>query len=116
MEERDFEDRVLRSMKNNQSNQILFVYLDSHRLMPYELKDTDLWLPQLDGAWHQFMNDYGKLHGLKKSRTIEMEKIKVKGKPDFIKLKFAKKIDKKLTINKSRPKTILDSQYYGMII
>lgn len=115
MEENDFEDRVLKSMKNNQSNQILFVYLDSHRLVPYEFKDTDLWLPQLQGSWHNFMTDYGKLHGLKKSRTVEIERIKVKGKSDFIKLKFAKKIDKKLTVNKTRPKTILESQFYGKI-
>lgn len=113
MSEKDFEERVMKKMLHNQNNQILFVYLDSQLLVPYEIKETDIWLPQFNGSWHKFLNDYGKYHAYKKSRSIDIEKIKVKGKQDFLKFKFLKKVEKKPLINKSRPKTIPDGLYYG---
>lgn len=113
MAEVDFEERVLKKIKNNQKNQILFVYLDSQLIVPYEIKETDVWLPQFGGAWHKFLNEFGKYHAFKKSRSIDLEKIKVKGKLDFLKFKFLKKIEKKPIVNKSRPKTLPDGLYYG---
>ena len=113
MADNDFDERVLKNIRLNQKNQILFVYLDSQIVAPYETKETDVWLPQLGGSWHRFLNDYSKYHGFKKSRSVEIEKIKVKGKPDFLKFKFLKKIDKKATPNKSRPKSIPEGLYYG---
>jgi hypothetical protein len=113
MDDAVFEEKVFKSMQSNQSNQILFVYLDSHKIVPYEFKESDIWLPQFNGAWHHYLNEYSKLHGLKKSRTVELEKIKVKGKQDFLKFKFLKKIEKKATLNKGKPKQISESLHYG---
>lgn len=115
MDDSIFEEKVFKSMQHNQTNQILFVYLDSFKVIPYEFKESDIWLPQFNDAWHQYLNQFSKLHGLKKSRSVELEKIKIKGKQDFLKFKFLKKIEKKATINKARPKQIADTQYYGRL-
>ena len=111
--EADFQSKILPTMKGNQGNKVLLIYLDSNSLIPYEFKPEDFDLPHFNGAFQKFMSDYGKYHGLKKSRFIEVEKKKV-GKKEVHKLKMRAKAEKKVSVNKSKPKVVPLDILYSM--
>lgn len=90
---------------------MLFVFLDSGNLSPYEFDPQIIFLPQMNNLWSDFLRDYSKYHGVKKSKHFDLERQKIDSKKELLKLKMKSKPDKKATRNKSKSKTFpLDQQ------
>ena len=114
MNDDTFNQKVLPALRSNQKNQILFVYIDTHHTDLHEINSADIVLPQLSNSWTILINEYSKYHGLKKSRCIEIDKLKVKSpKREILVFKYKTKADKKPTMNKSRPKDLSRSILYS---
>lgn len=101
-----FRETMLPEMRAHQKNPFLFVYLDSHLIEPYEFKISDLHFPHFGGVWSNLISEFAKIMGLKKSRSLEFEKIKDKNIKNLLRIKSKNKIDKKPSLNKSRPKVM----------
>ena len=94
---------------------MMFVFLDSGNISPYEFDPQNIFLPQMNGIWLDFMRDYSKFHGVKKSKYFELEKHKFDSKKDILKIKMKAKPDKKPIKNKSKAKNFTHDQQVGTI-
>jgi hypothetical protein len=116
MSESNFQSKILTKMQANQRNRILIIYLDSSGALTYEFNPKDLVVPHFNGAFGHFVKEFGKLHGLKESRYLQIEKSKVQGrKEEVIGFRLRSKVEKKAVKNKSRPKLITQSQQLAYI-
>ena len=102
---------ILPKVKSNQQNHVLIVYLDSNLVTSHNFDLNEIQIPHFGGAWIKFLDSYSKFHGVKKSRNIDIERIKIKGSEDHLKFKIKNKPDKKQTLNKSKPKQIPPEVY-----
>lgn len=85
--------------------------MDSNNLSPYQFDPSNIFLPNFEGAWFNFMSSFQKVHGIKKSKYIELDKKKSTSKKEMLHFKMKSKPDKKAVLNKSKPKyTPLDTQ------
>lgn len=104
---------VYPKMKTNQSNRLLLIFIDSNSISPYEFDPQQIFLPSFGGAWQDFFARFSKLHTIKKSKYIELDKKKLSNKKESYVFKMKAKPDKKATINKSKTKVIPIEQQFG---
>lgn len=104
MTEADFLHDIYPDLTKNQKSSILLVFLDSGNISPYEFDPHNIFLPQFGGVLVNFLKDFTKYHGVKKSKHFELEKHRLDAKKEILKLKMKIKSDKKSTKNKSKLK------------
>ena len=115
--EQDFKTKIMPQLQSSQKNQVVFMYLDSHLVEPYQFDPSELPLPLLGGVWPNWLNDASKLHHVKKSRTIDIEKYKSPEKKELMRFKLRSKPDKKPSISKPKIKTVpFDTEYRNPVL
>lgn len=113
MNEAAFLSDVYPNLTRNQKSCILFAFLDSGNLSPYEFNPQNIFLPHMGNIWADFIRDFSKYHGVKKSKHFELEKMA--GTNGLLKFKMKVKPDKKVTRNKAKVKIFPPEQQVGRL-
>lgn len=91
----DFQEEPKRIISKGQSNRLVTYYIDESEIEYCNFDTDEIFVPQFKGMLFKFKKNFEKMHRIKKSRYVRLDKTKKKGKSTY-KFRIKQKPDKKI--------------------